>query len=183
MKGKFFKKQLEKTRKLLKPSKKLTNEEKLALKVKKENRIEKMKARRKEKRKAKVMNLTEEQIKKKKAKFQAKKQRRLARKKALAWHNKLSFCNYMTYAHFSSIVCGWRGIKLVSNTQCFLPFEGVPQHHHHQQRRELRRQQDKDESLHKNDKKSHPLSVPVSAFVVDSICTHIGGLHPCIHLS
>ena len=82
MKGKFFKKQLEKTRKLLKPSKKLTHEQKLALKVKKENRIEKVKARRKEKRKAKVMNLTEEQIKKKKAKFQAKKQRRLARKKS-----------------------------------------------------------------------------------------------------
>ena len=81
MKGKFFKKQLEKTRKLLKPLKKLTNEEKLAMKAKKENRIEKIKARRKEKRKAKNMNLTEEQIEKKKAKFQAKKQRRLARKK------------------------------------------------------------------------------------------------------
>lgn len=80
MKGKFFKKQLEKTRKLLKPLKKLTNEEKLAMKAKKENRIEKIKARRKEKRKAKNMNLTEEQIEKKKAKFQAKKQRRLARK-------------------------------------------------------------------------------------------------------
>ena len=41
-----------------------------------------MKARRKEKRKAKVMNLTEEQIKKKKAKFRGRKQRRLAREKS-----------------------------------------------------------------------------------------------------
>ena len=39
MKGKFFQKQLEKTRKLLKPMKKLTPEQKLALQIKKENRI------------------------------------------------------------------------------------------------------------------------------------------------
>ena len=98
------------------------------------------------------MNLTEEQIKKKKAKFQAKKQRRLARKKALAWHNKLRSCNDMTYAHFSS-TCVWGEESSWSPIHnAFYPSKGVPQHHH-QQRRELRRQQDKDESLHKNDKK------------------------------
>jgi hypothetical protein len=80
MKGKFFQKQLEKTRKLLKPIKKLTPEQKLALQIKKENRIEKLKVRRKEKRKAKNLKLTEDQIARKKAKFQAKKKRRLARK-------------------------------------------------------------------------------------------------------
>ena len=81
MKGKFFKKQLEKTRKLLKPMKKLTAEQKLALQVKKENRIEKLKTRRREKRKAKNDKLTDEQIAKKKEKFQRKKQRRMARRK------------------------------------------------------------------------------------------------------
>ena len=56
----------------MKPMKKLTKEQKLALQIKKDNRIEKLKRRRKEKRKAKNEKLTQEQIARKKEKFQAK---------------------------------------------------------------------------------------------------------------
>ena len=52
--------------------KKLTAEQKLALQVKKENRIEKLKTRRREKRKAKNDKLTDEQIAKKKKNFNVK---------------------------------------------------------------------------------------------------------------
>ena len=122
MKGASFQKTAGKTRKLLKPSKKLTHE-KTGIKGEEENRIEKIKARRKEKAEAKVMNLTEEQSRRREAKFQAKKQRRLARKNPL-WYGTINQgLASTTCTHCSSTRCVGRGIKPVSNTHCFLPLQ------------------------------------------------------------